>query len=58
MFERYNFSGIFIQIQAVLTLYAQGAVRTSCCNFGCISKVAPFGYIIRFYPVLFYIALV
>ncbi|KAL8154026.1 hypothetical protein V2J09_011786 [Rumex salicifolius] len=23
MFERYNFSGVFIQIQAVLTLYAQ-----------------------------------
>lgn len=25
MFEKYNFSGVFIQIQAVLTLYAQGA---------------------------------
>ncbi|KAL8159967.1 hypothetical protein V2J09_001504 [Rumex salicifolius] len=25
MFERYNFSGVFIQIQAVLTLYAQGS---------------------------------
>ncbi|KAL3653860.1 Actin-related protein 2 [Castilleja foliolosa] len=24
MFEKYNFSGVFIQIQAVLTLYAQG----------------------------------
>ncbi|KAL8137880.1 hypothetical protein V2J09_003881 [Rumex salicifolius] len=24
MFERYNFSGVFIQIQAVSTLYAQG----------------------------------
>ena len=27
MFEKYNFSGVFIQIQAVLTLYAQGAYR-------------------------------
>lgn len=27
MFEKYNFSGVFIQIQAVLTLYAQGAFR-------------------------------
>lgn len=25
MFEKYNFAGVFIQIQAVLTLYAQGA---------------------------------
>jgi actin-related protein 2 len=25
MFERYNFSGVFIQIQAVLSLYAQGS---------------------------------
>ena len=25
MFEKYNFSGVFIQIQAVLSLYAQGA---------------------------------
>ena len=25
MFEKYNFGGVFIQIQAVLTLYAQGA---------------------------------
>eukprot|EP00268_Persea_americana_P021705 TRINITY_DN21617_c0_g1_i2.p1 TRINITY_DN21617_c0_g1~~TRINITY_DN21617_c0_g1_i2.p1 ORF type:complete len:170 (+),score=22.10 TRINITY_DN21617_c0_g1_i2:106-615(+) len=24
MFEKYNFTGVFIQIQAVLTLYAQG----------------------------------
>lgn len=24
MFEKYNFMGFFIQIQAVLTLYAQG----------------------------------
>jgi actin-related protein 2 len=24
MFEKYNFGGVFIQIQAVLTLYAQG----------------------------------
>ncbi|XP_047178592.1 actin-related protein 2-like isoform X1 [Vigna umbellata] len=24
MFEKYNFAGVFIQIQAVLTLYAQG----------------------------------
>ncbi|KAG7015943.1 Actin-related protein 2 [Cucurbita argyrosperma subsp. argyrosperma] len=27
MFEKYNFSGVFIQIQAVLTLYAQGAYK-------------------------------
>lgn len=27
MFEKYNFAGVFIQIQAVLTLYAQGAYR-------------------------------
>lgn len=27
MFEKYNFAGLFIQIQAVLTLYAQGAYR-------------------------------
>lgn len=27
MFETYNFAGVFIQIQAVLTLYAQGAYR-------------------------------
>lgn len=27
MFEKYNFAGVFIQIQAVLTLYAQGASR-------------------------------
>ncbi|KAI3407988.1 uncharacterized protein J3R85_020567 [Psidium guajava] len=25
MFEKYNFAGVFIQIQAVLTLYAQGS---------------------------------
>jgi len=24
MFEKYNFAGVFIQIQAVLSLYAQG----------------------------------
>lgn len=27
MFEKYNFTGVFIQIQAVLTLYAQGAYK-------------------------------
>ena len=27
MFEKYNFAGVFIQIQAVLTLYAQGAYK-------------------------------
>ena len=27
MFEKYNFAGVFIQVQAVLTLYAQGAYR-------------------------------
>ena len=27
MFEKYNFSGVFIQIQAVLTSYAQGSYR-------------------------------
>lgn len=26
MFEKYNFGAVFIQIQAVLTLYAQGEV--------------------------------
>lgn len=26
MFEKYNFAGVFIQIQAVLTLYAQGTI--------------------------------
>ncbi|KAH0656029.1 hypothetical protein KY285_030911 [Solanum tuberosum] len=26
MFEKYNFAGVFIQIQVVLTLYAQGDV--------------------------------
>lgn len=27
MFEKYKFQGVFIQIQAVLTLYAQGAYK-------------------------------
>jgi actin-related protein len=27
MFEKYNFAGVFIQIQAVLTLYAQGVYK-------------------------------
>jgi len=27
MFEKYNFAGVNFQIQAVLTLYAQGAYR-------------------------------
>lgn len=27
MFEKYNFAGVYIQIQAVLTLYAQGAYK-------------------------------
>ncbi|KAF1865337.1 hypothetical protein Lal_00004711 [Lupinus albus] len=33
MFEKYNFAGVFIQIQAVLTLYAQGklALHSSIC---------------------------
>ncbi|KAH0743679.1 hypothetical protein KY290_031672 [Solanum tuberosum] len=26
MFEKYNFAGVFIQIQVVLTLYAQGTI--------------------------------
>ncbi|KAJ0053367.1 hypothetical protein Pint_03036 [Pistacia integerrima] len=30
MFEKYNFAGVFIQIQAVLTLYAQGAYEDVC----------------------------
>ena len=28
MFEEYNFAGVYIAIQAVLTLYAQGGVCT------------------------------
>ena len=27
MFERYNFGGVYVSIQAVLALYAQGKVR-------------------------------
>lgn len=27
MFEKYKFQGVFIQIQAVLTLYAQGEYK-------------------------------
>lgn len=27
MFEKYNFAAVFVQIQAVLTLYAQGAYK-------------------------------
>lgn len=34
MFEKYNFAGFFIQIQAVLTLYAQGARDAKFQNFG------------------------
>jgi len=29
MFEKYNFAGVFIQIQAVLSLYAQGHLSPS-----------------------------
>ncbi|KVI04381.1 hypothetical protein Ccrd_017305, partial [Cynara cardunculus var. scolymus] len=29
MFEKYNFVGVFIRIQVVLTLYAQGAYRAA-----------------------------
>lgn len=29
MFEKYNFAGVFIQVQAVLSLYAQGTLSLS-----------------------------
>lgn len=39
MFEKYQFHGIYVAIQAVLTLYAQGKT----------SKLSDFIYIFQFY---------
>ena len=37
MFEKYQFHSVYIAIQAVLTLYAQGKVVSQCiyCHIGC-----------------------
>lgn len=41
MFEDYNFGGVYVAIQAVLTLYAQGQARCACRAW--IIKLTPAG---------------
>ena len=36
MFDRYGFNGVYVAIQAVLALYAQGKAELSLCVSGCV----------------------
>ena len=40
MFERYNFGGVYVAIQAVLALYAQGACPASYFPYRCLPTEA------------------
>jgi actin-related protein 2 len=41
MFEEYGFQGVYVAIQAVLTLYAQGAWHTTSCTKSIPNDVLP-----------------